>query len=149
MPLTESDSQSLRLRIQADPQLADHARLGRDADILTELSRVRDDIQVPRGRVDAVEFDALIDPTERMDLSTQQLQHLSVLLIAGQVDMQGDSAAVFADIVLADKPSSRARINANKTRPGSVAERDFPGLTVNDISNALKPDRPDGRIAKS
>ncbi len=63
--------------------------------------------------------------------------------------MQGDSAAVFADTVLADKPSSRARINAHKTRPGSVAERDFPGLTVNDISKALKPDRPDGRIAKS
>jgi len=144
-----TDLLKLRAVILADPNLADHARLGRDADILAELSRVRDDIQVPRGRVDAVEFDALIDPTERSSLSTPQLQHLSVLLIAGQVDMSSESVSVFADTILADKPSSRGRINASKTRPGSVAERDFPGLTVNDISNALKPDRPDGRIAKS
>ncbi len=148
MPLTDSDSQRLRLQIQADPLLAAHARMGRDADIFADLTTVRDDILIPRGRVDAVEFDALIDPDERASLSTQQLQHLCVLLIAGQVDMQSDSVTVFADAILADKPASQARVNAHKTRAGSVAERDFPGLTVNDVSNALKADRPDGRITQ-
>ncbi len=144
-----TDLLKLRAVILADPNLAQHGQAGRDGDIFSELTRVREDVQVLRGRVDAVEFDALIDPTERSSLSTPQLQHLSVLLIAGQVDMSSESVSVFADTILADKPSSRGRINASKTRPGSVAERDFPGLTVNDISNALKPDRPDGRIAKS
>lgn len=150
MPLTDFDSQRLRLQIQADPLLAEHARRGRDADILAELNAPRDDIQVTRSRVDAVEFDALIDPAERPALSSEQLQHLSVLLVAGQVDMQSDSVTVFAETILADKPASRSRINACKTRPGSVAERDFGQvLTVNDVSNALRPDRPEGRISES
>lgn len=143
------DLVKLKATIDADATLAEHGRRGRDADIYAELYRVREDVHVPRGRVDAVEFDALIDPAERPALSTQQLQHLSVLLVAGQVDMQSDSVTVFADTILGDKPASRDRIHVAKTRPGSIAERDFGrDLTVNDISNTLRPDRPDGRISE-
>ena len=147
MTLTNEEASRLRSQIQADPLLADHARRGRDGDILAQLNQVRDDVLVARGLVDATEFDALVDPADRPHLSNLQLQHLAVLLVAGRVDMQSQSVEVFAETILADKPASRSRIRAHQVRPGSLAERDFGRpLQVDDISAALRPDRPDGRI---
>lgn len=147
MTLTTEQASRLRSQIQADPLLADHARRGRDGDILAQLNQVRDDVLVARGLVDATEFDALIDPADRAGLTSLQLQHLAVLLVAGRVDMQSQSVEVFAQTILADKPASQSRIRAHQMRPGSLAERDFGRpLQVDDVSAALKPDRPDGRV---
>ena len=147
MTLSNEEASRLRSQIQADPILSDHARHGRDGDILAQLNQVREDVLVARGVVDATEFDALVDPADRPSLSNLQLQHLAVLLVAGRVDMQSQSVEVFAETILADKPASRSRIRAHQVRPGSLAERDFGRpLQVDDISAALRPERPDGRI---
>lgn len=132
--------------IKADATLANLASKGNDSGILTELQKVREDIDVPRGIVPCTDFDAQIDATERATLTAEQLQHLSVLLVGGTVDMQSPSIDVFANEILSNKPLSSQKIKNYKTKKGSVIDKEFGSLTLNDISNSLAVDRPDGKI---
>lgn len=149
MAKTPEQLDKLYALIAADPVLAEHGRKGRDADIRAALAAVRDDINVPRGRVSPCELDGLIDPGERSELLPSQLQQLSTLTVMPEVDMQSPSIDWLTNSVLSAvlEPKSWRAVIAHRTKKGSIIDRDFGGdLTVSDVSDALKRDRPEGKI---
>jgi len=137
------DYKLLRTIIKSNPRTIGLWASGRDQDIADILNDVDVDIQVNRGVVPSNEFLSLLDPSEFASLTQIQSQSFGLFLASGSVDMNAVPVDQLAGI-MPDK--TKAKINAHKTRPGSISERDLGGrVTAADVGKALKPDRPEGR----
>lgn len=142
--LTDEQKQLVKDRIKSDPDLDAKGKAGRDADILAVLNAVDPAIDVPREPVTAAAMLALVEPGDVLGLTDTQTRLLGVLLTGGAIDLNSQPVGTVIDAMPA---ASKARMTAAKTRKGSWSEQAIGRqLDVNEISDVLKADRPDGQV---
>ena len=140
--LTPQQQARVREIVQTTPALNGLLKSGRDADILTELARPRADLPMP-ATLTGNDWLASAEPDDVRAMDGDQTTMHAFMGLRGSIDMPAAQKTIDAM-----PPALAAKLNAQRTRPGSVLENEFGGeIMVNELSDALLPLRPGGRIA--
>lgn len=137
---------TLRDLIRADPTLLAHADAGRDNQVAPHFAadsgQKIDRASIPNDELLAAVY------RDGDEWTGEQTTELALLLVPSSVPMGGDIPGKL-DALLADKGNGKAAFEAIRKRALTVAEVAFGAgstITTADVSAALRPDRPSGKV---
>lgn len=137
---------ALKALIDATPDAKAKADSGDDtgcAAVLNALPAVIDRTEIPSHEV----FEAVV-PAEWSAITAAEKQRVQTILGMGTVNFGGPNTRAALGSAFGAGTTTRANLLALQSRAGSIPERDFGrDVTANDVSAAMLPSRPNGKVS--